>query len=255
MITIPAPTLPASAPLSQPMKIAVTGVKLADGSAAAPADIASAGVFVFRGSPGTGEVWDEAQKKWVASPADDALLQLQPIVAAPNQDSPAKLEATLVAIGKKDAANADAFAPAASGTPTYFVRALVKTTHAGTEDKGLSAPSAAFSFTDAASKSRFQTQFDTPSTKSEDAHKVRMQLRSESMQPVGYLEIRSQPDFEVEIANCDGSGNPLAKILLRANGEIHLTPGGGARVVIDSDIEVNRLTYAPAGGGPKKLLA
>lgn len=252
MITIPAPTLPASAPLSQPMKIAVSGVKLADGSAAAPADIASAGVLVFRGSPGTGEVWDEAQKKWVAAPAEDALMQLQPVVAAPTQD---KFEATLVAIGKKDAANADAFAAAESGQPTYFVRALVKTSHAGTEDQGLSAPSAAFSFTDSATKGRFQTRFDTPTTKSEDAHQVRMQLKSEAGPVSGYLEIRSQPDFQVEVANCDGSGNALAKVVLLANGDIHLTPGSGGRVVIGSDVEVNRLTYAPSGGGPKRVLA
>ena len=29
-----------------------------------------------------------------------------------------------------------------------------------------------------------------------------MQLKSEGMQAVGYLEIRSKPGFEVEIANC-----------------------------------------------------
>ena len=113
---------------------------------------------------------------WIAVPGDEQLRALQPIVAAPKQDVLSQFEATLVAIGKKDAANADTFAPAANGTPTYFVRALVKTSRAGNEDNGLSPPSAALSFTDSAAKNRFTTQFDTPTTKPEDAQKVRMQL-------------------------------------------------------------------------------
>jgi len=250
MINIPAPSLPASAPLTQPMKIAVKDVKLADGTAAAPADIASAGVLVFRGP---GEVWDEAQKKWVATPGDDQLLTLKPIVAAPSQEAPGQLEATLVAVGKKDAANADAFKPATGGSPNYFVRALVKTSRGGAADQGLSPPSGNFSFVDPAEKGRYQTQFDTPETKAEDATRVRMQLKRESMQSAGYLEIRSQPG-ELEIVNCDGAGNPLARVQLLANGDIRLTPGGGARVLIDSDVEINRLRYSPSGGGPKQWL-
>jgi hypothetical protein len=50
------------------------------------------------------------------------------------------------------------------------------------------------------------------------------------------------------------AGNPLARVQLLANGDIRLTPGGGARVLIDSDVEINRLRYSPSGGGPKQWL-
>ena len=69
---------------------------------------------------------------------------------------------------------------------------------------------------------------------------LRMLLKGDGLQPVGYLEIRAQPNFEVEIANCDAGGNVLAKVLLVASGEIRLTPAASARVVIDGDAETDR---------------
>jgi hypothetical protein len=80
-------------------------------------------------------------------------------------------------------------------------------------------------------------------------------LKSDSMQPAGYIEIRALPSFELEIANCDASGNALAKVVLQSNGQIHLTPASGQTVVIDGDVETSRIHYQPAAGGAKVWLA
>jgi hypothetical protein len=130
----------------------------------------------------------------------------------------------------------------------------VKTTR-GAQEITLSGPSPAFSFFDAAANSRFVTQFDTPTTAPDSAHKVRMQLKGDAMQPAGYLEIRAQPNCELEVANCDANGNVIARVLLRASGEIRLTPAPGSKVVIEGDAETQRLFYAPAAGGAKRWLA
>ncbi len=251
MATVPAPA-PASttAPLAKPLMIRLTDIKFADGTVAGEADVTLAGVLVFRGS----EFWDETQKTWRAAPGDDELKQAKPLVAAFKAGGAPAWEATLVAVGQKDAAGADVYKPAEAGAPTYSVRGLVKTKHAGVEETTLSAPSPTFTFADESANKRFTTQFDTPTTKPDEAHKVRMQLKGDAMQAAGYLEIRAQPNFEVEIANCDGSGNVLAKFLLVANGDIRLTPASGARVIVDSDIETNKVLYAPSGGGAKQWL-
>jgi hypothetical protein len=143
---------------------------------------------------------------------------------------------------------------ASAGNPQYYLRAFARAKRSGTDQTGLSTPSAAFTFFDESANSRFKTTFDTPTTKPDAAHVVRMQLKGDALQTAGYLEIRTQPGFEVEIANCDPSGSPLAKMVLRANGEIHLLPATGARVVVEGDLETNQILYAPSGGGPKVWL-
>lgn len=251
MLTVPTPQLPGpTTPLAKPLVLKIQDVKLSDGTPAGEGDVASAGVFVLRGSPGAAEFFDESQKSWRAVASDEALKELQPTVAVFKGGA---WEATFVGIGKKDAGDADAFAVASGGAPTYFVRALVKA-KAGPQDSALSAPSAAFTFIDEAANSRFVTQFDTPGTKPDAAHKVRMQLKGDALQAAGYLEIRAQPSFELEIANCDAAGNVLAKVLLLASGEIRLTPAAGSKVIIEGDAETQRIFYAPDGGGAKRWL-
>ena len=256
MLTVPAPTL-ASAAVSivKPMLLMVTDVRFADGSLAAEGDVLVAGVLVFRGAPGVAELWDEAQKTWRPAPAEEALKQTKPLVAVFKPGASPAWQATLVAIGQKDSADADAFNAAVNGSPSYFVRAVVKTKRGGVEQTALSPASALFTFVDSTANARFTTQFDTPTTKPDEAHKVRMLLKGDGLQPAGYLEIRAQPNFEVEIANCDAAGNVLAKVLLVASGEIRLTPAASARVVIDGDAETDRLLYAPVGGGAKRWLS
>ena len=255
MTTVPAPTLAASpAPMMKPLAITLSGVKFTDGTLAGEGDVVSAGVFVFRGAPGAGELWDDAHKTWRAAPSDDELGRGKPIAAMFKPNGAASWQAMLVAIGQKDAADADVYTAAVNGAPSYFVRGLVKSKRTGAEETTLGPPSAPFTFAAAGGNSRFTTEFDTPTTKPDAAHKVRLQLKNDAMQPAGYLEIRAQPSFEVEIASCDINGNPVAKVLLAANGDIRLTPGAGARVVLDGDIETGRILYAPAGGGAKQLL-
>jgi hypothetical protein len=256
MLTVPAPAL-ASAAVSivKPMLLTVTDVRLTSGSVVAEGDVAAAGILVFRGAPGAAELWDETKKAWRSAPADEALKQAKPIVALFKPGASPAWQATFVTIGQKDSAGADAFGAAVNGAPSYFVRAVVKARRGGAEETALSPPSAPFRFVDPSANARFATQFDSPTTKSDEAHRVRMQLKGDGLQPAGYLEIRAQPNFEVEIANCDAGGNVLAKVLLVASGEIRLTPAASARVVIDGDAETDRLLYAPAGGGAKRWLS
>jgi hypothetical protein len=253
MITIPAPAVPSpTLPLEKPLSITLAGLTFGDGSALGASDSAAIGVLVFRGSPGTAEVWDDARKSWRPTPPDNQLLSLKPVTAVAKNGA---FTATLVAVGQKDSAGDDVFTVAAGGVPSYFMRAVAKARHAGEEESGQSPPSPAFTFTSSAENARFAASFDTPSTKPDEAHKVRLQLKGDAMQPAGFIEIRALPSFEVEIANCDSGGNTLARVVLQSSGEIHLTPAAGQRVVIDGDAETNRLLYAPAGGGAKHWLA
>jgi hypothetical protein len=253
MLNVPAPTLPGpTADLEKPLVATLAAPTFADGSAATASDVTSIGVFAFRGTPGTAQVWDDAQRSWRAVASDNDLLQLKPLPAAPKNGT---WQATIVGIGQKDSAGADVYAAASGGNPQYFLRALAKTKHAGTQDSGLSPASPPFIFTSSAANARYTVAFDTPDTKPDAAHKARMMLKSDSMQPVGYVEIRALPSFEVEIANCDASGNTLARVLLQSNGQVHLTPAAGQTVVIDGDVETGRIYYAPAGGGAKVWLA
>ncbi len=254
-LSISPPTLPgATLPLSKPAIATLAGVAFADGSAVAPADVSAIGVFAFRGPPGGGQIWDDAAKAWSPIPADAQIMSLKPLVATPKNGGGATWTATLVAIGQKDAGGADAYAAASGGNPQYYLRAFARAKRNGSDQTGLSTPSAAFTFVDDSANSRFTTTFDTPSTKPDSAHVVRIQLKGDALQTAGYVEIRAQPGFEVEIANCDAAGNPLARMVLRSNGAIHLLPAGGARVIVEGDLETNRILYAPAGGGPKVWL-
>jgi hypothetical protein len=256
MATVPAPTLASTAaPMAKPLIITLADVKFADSSVATETDVTSAGILVFRGNPGAGELWDEAQKAWRAAPGDDELKSAKPVIAVFKQGASPSWQATLVAVGQKDASDADAYKMAENGTPSYFARGLVKTKRGGVEETTLGPASVPFTFVDANANSRFTTQFDSPSTKPDEAHKVRMQLKGDGLQAAGYLEIRAQPNFEVEIANCDAGGNVLAKVLLVASGDIRLAPAAGARVIVDGDVEANRVMYVPSGGGAKHWLA
>ena len=252
MLNVPAPNLPGStAALEKPLVVTLAAPKLADGSAATPADLASIGVLTFRGTPGSAQVWDAGQKSWKPFGSDNDLLQLKVLPAALKDGS---WQATIVGIGQKDSAGAEVYNPASGGTPQYFLRALA-TAKKGNQDSGLSPPSTTFTFTSSMANTRYTVAFDTPDTMPDAAHKARMMLKSDAMQPAGYIEIRALPSFEVEIANCDSSGNALAKVLLQANGDIHLTPASGQRVVIGGDVETGRILYAPSGGGAKVWLA
>lgn len=243
MITLPPPALPTSvASTEEPLKVLLTGLRNDDGSAVTKDQITFIGVFVFRGA----QFWDDKAKQWIDTPPDSQLLQRQPLAAIYKEGA---WEAILVGLGQKDAAGADVYTPGLS----YFVRAFVATAGEKSE-KVLSAPSPTFTFVDAAARKRFSLQFQTPETKAEAANRVRIQLKGDALQVAGFVEVRAQPSFEVEIANCDASGNKLAQVLLRANGEIVLTPAAGTRVTIDGDIETNRVLYAPSGGGVKQWL-
>ena len=252
MLTIPQAQFPAGpAALMQPLVFTVSGVLTENGEPAVPSELASVGVLVFRGSPGAPELWDEAQKTWVPSPPDQALGAAKVLAGTPSAADPPTWQATLVAIAQKDTTGAPVFSSAVSGMPSYFVRAVVQRLGGAAEVGQASAP---FTFFDASEKARFTAEFDTPSTKDEDAHRVRIMLKGDARQQVGYVEIRSLPDFQVEIAACSAAGSPTAKVLLSGNGQITLAPASGSRVVISGDLEVEQVFYRRNSDGVKEWL-
>jgi hypothetical protein len=239
--------------LAKPVAASLSGLKYPDGGAVAVADVGLIGVFAFRGASAAEQMWDEAARRWRPTPSDNDIMNLKPLPATAASGGGAAWTATLVAIGQKDSAGADVYVAASGGSPKYYLRAFARARRAGSDQSGLSVPTAAFTFADDSVNNRFTTKLDNP-PQLDSAHVVRMQLKSDALLPAGYLEIRSQPGFEVEIANCDAAGVALAKFLLRSNGEIHLTPGAGARIVLDGDVETGRVLYQPGGGGPKQWL-
>jgi len=252
MLNIPAPTLPApSLPLSQPAKTLLAGLTYGDGSAVAPTDVSSIGVFTFRGASSAAEFWDAGAKAWRPTPADAEIMTLQPLAAAP-QSGATGWTATLLALGQKDAAGNDVYSAASGGNPRYYLRGFAHARHAGHDELGLSALTPGFTFVDLSSNARFKTELEPAAADS--AHRVRMLLRGDALQTAGYLEIRSQPAFEIEISNCNGAGVPLATVVLRGNGDIQLIPGGGGHVIVEGDLETQHILYAPAGGGAKQWL-
>jgi hypothetical protein len=52
----------------------------------------------------------------------------------------------------------------------------------------------------------------------------------------------------------DGSGNAEASVEIETDGTIRLTPAPGRRVVIAGDVDVDRVTYLPSAGLPRKTL-
>ena len=149
MLTVAAPALATTAvSIAKPMLLTVTDVRLPNGSMATGSDVTAAGVLMFRGSPGTGELWDQTSKAWRPALSDETLKQAKPIVAVFKPAASPAWQATFVAIGQKDSADVDAFSAAVNGSPGYFVRALVKAKRGGIEETALSPASAPFTFVD-----------------------------------------------------------------------------------------------------------
>ena len=82
---------------------------------------------------------------------------------------------------------------------------------------------------------------------------MRFRLRDGAGQFSAWLRLRSNPR-EVELANFDGAGAPLASVRLTATGAIELRPAPGQPVRVMSDLETERIRYQPFGGGAKQNL-
>jgi hypothetical protein len=256
-LTVPAPLIsydPAgpSAQLDKPVNLKLPPVRYDDGQAVLQDQLQKIGAFVYRKNGAVEELWNETEQAWQPSTTDLAALATLtplPLVFKPGEAAP--WQGLLVAAGQKDKAGAPRFDKAVNGQPVYRLRALAQFKRDGVLAEGLGAPGADLSFVSADDTKRFAMRFDTETPA--DCTVVRLQLKTASLQPASYVELRAN-GAAVEIANCDGSGQPMARVLLTAAGDIELRPYAGRRVVVHGDLETEHLRYLPAGGSVKQDL-
>jgi hypothetical protein len=257
-LTVPVPQIvldpPAGPPqLEKPVTVSLGAVRYPDATTLGQDDMRAIGVFVFRGTPGSEEVWDEGTKTWKSTPINAAsLAALTPVPMMPVGGGPPDWTGILIAAGQKDASGADRFLAASSGTPRYRLRAFARGQRDGLDYSGLSAQSPDLLFTSAAANRRFAVALDPPESAS--ATTARMVLKNAALLDAGYVEIRTAGGQEVEIANCDTSGAVLARVRLTSSGDIQLEPAAGRRIVFTGPLEADEITYQPHGGGSRLTL-
>ncbi len=261
-LSVPPPAFlldpPAGPPvLEKPVRVQIGTLHFGDGAEVMVEHARMVGLFVYRTLSGGEEIWDEGTQTWTAPPAtlDDLAAALKPMGLAPSPPPPpppAPAQAPIwngmvVAAGQKDAGGGDRFIKASGGAPAYRVRAFGSAERNGEQYAGLSDPSPDLLFVSMADSQRFAVALD-PSPK--DPTSARMVLKNSALVQTGYVEIRAaSPGPQIEIANCDASGNALARITLAADGSIHLTPGGSGQVVLHGTLHADIIDYLQSGGG------
>jgi serine/threonine protein kinase len=117
------------------------------------------------------------------------------------------------------------------------------------EEIVLSGPSANISFGGSSDKN-LMVMGPGDDEKPEDATEARLLLKNTSLNEIGGLHIvRDSPGARVTLANAAG-----ASIVLHADGHIELAPAPGKNVLVVGDLETEKITYRPGGGGGKKVL-
>lgn len=247
---VPVPELawkpPGGAPqIQQPVDLRLPALQFPDGAEATEADAQIVGAYVYRLGVAGEELWNETEKRWTEVPAELGALPPLPLVYKAGDPFP--WQGMLVAIGQKDKDDNPRFQPAAAGAPRYRLRAFAHFKRDGVEFSGLSAPSPELQFVDAQQSERFKVLMDPEDT--QQIEELKLLLKNASLAQAGYLKISTRGGQQVEIANCDASGNPLASVLLKADGSIVLQPGPGRKIVLGGDLEAQRIRYQPSGGG------
>ena len=239
----------ALAPIEKPVKVSLPPLVLPDGSEPQADDVVKFGVFVFRAN---GEVWNDKAQRWQPAPLDaEEFGALEPLALTKKDGEALPWQAELVAIGQQDSAKAPRYLPVNDGGGAYRLRAYAQVRKAGLVHIGLGPFSADLSFARTLGEERLGMQFDTGSA--QDCTEARLRLRDAAGQPSGWLRLRAGPR-EVELANYDGGGGPLASIRLTGDGNIELRAAPGRSVFLMSDLEAGRIRYQPSGGGGKQVL-
>jgi len=221
--------------LEQPVEVGLAAVRYPEGVALAPeSGLAKLGVFVYRLAGAGEEIWNEGEQQWQGAPGDLAsLAALEPLALAPGKKgAPLPWQGVLVAAGQKDKHDAERFAAAAGGTPRYRLRAFAAAKRDAIEYAGLSAASAELAFVSAAEGKRFELVMEPEKIK--ECERMRFLLKDAALREAAYVELRASGGREVEIVNCDASGQPLASVRLAADGDIVLKPAPGKGVAIET---------------------
>jgi hypothetical protein len=252
-MTIPKPTLQfedaggGTAALEKPVNVLIGEVK--EGTTALGPDLlATFGLFSYRrATSGAGlEIWDDGAKQWKPDPGT-AVDSIKPSMLANKQGDPNPWQGIVVAAGGKDSSGQPQFAKAKSGYPSYSFRAWFATKD-GT-DKKLSDPTDNLQFVGSSDKN-LMVVGPGDDEKPEEATQSRVQLKDTSLNVIGQLLIeRDSPGARVTVSNAAG-----ASVVLHPDGHIELKPAAGKNVVVSGDLETERITYQPSGGGPKREL-
>lgn len=244
-----------AATLEKPIDVKCAAVMFPNGNAFDQSKLGAAGFFTYRQSaPGAlFHIWDEGAKEWTPDPGAP-LPDAQPKPFAFKQGDPLPWQGLLIAVGQKDKAGQNQFAPAVNDFPLYFTRAYFASTVAGTPFSGLSAPSASVRFIRVADTMLAGVEIGE-GEEPPNATQIRVFLRYPEKHNIGIVQItRSGSDAQVDIANLNANGSVKAVIRLLANGDISLEPAPGRRVIVAAPLETETILYRPAGGGAKQLL-
>lgn len=225
VLQVPVPTLSftavggGSAPLEQPVAIALAEVRFPDGSAMTTDDYAGATAVLSRvAAPGAApEVWDGGSKSWRTAAGAD-LIQLGGVPLVPPPSGTAPWQGLLLSATVQDAAGVPQLQAAVAHFPQYTVRGALQAKRGATTARGVGVESAPIEFAAASKILEVDTSSGTP---------------------------------VITITNRSSGGAPLARVRLEADGGITLLPMAGRRVVIQGDLEAEHVRYLPAGGGAK----
>jgi hypothetical protein len=236
---------PADAPqLEQPVEVKLAALHFPDGAEATDAEAQVVGAYVYRVSSAGEQLWNEKEQSWTDAPDD--LSALPPLALQYKAGDALPWRGLLVAIGMKDKDGNDRFAVASGSEPRYRLRAYGRFKRDDGDYAGLSVPSAEISFVSAADSRRFSIDMQPdPDT----AQEVTLVLKNASLAKAGYVKISTTGGQVVEIGNLDPSGAPLALVQLAADGSILLQPAAGKKIVLQGDLEAQRIRYQPSGGG------
>jgi hypothetical protein len=262
-LIVPVPDLkykalaPGVAPQEQPVEVRLGPVQSADGSPFTPftvRDLVSPGFLIYRQSgPGASlEVWDVDREAWQPE-STTRLDDLKVQAMAFKEGDPLPWQGLLVALGYKDGTGKDLFERQTSGFPRYSFRARFVGKFGEEQVKGLSPLSAFVGFASITDQNRagFAIQ---PDGQPKDATQMRLFLRNAALQRIGSVEIRTDGGSAViEITNFTAGETPLARVSLLATGEIRLSPANTQKVVIEGDLETNRIRYLPSVGVGNKV--
>jgi len=258
-LTVPVPQLQydprgPAAQLEKQVNVKLAAVTYDDGQAATQDELQKIGAFVYRVATqgGSEEIWNDAEQAWQPAVTDvTTLAGLTPIALTFKPGDAAPWQGMLVAAGQKDKDGTARYGKSVNGHPVYRLRGFAQFKRNGVTAAGLSAPTADLSFVSAIDNQRFGISFDTETAA--DCTLARVQIKHPGLQPAGYVELRASGP-EIEIANCDAGGQPIARVLLTAAGDIELRPAAGRKVIVQGDLEAEHVRYLPAGGAVKQDL-
>jgi hypothetical protein len=224
---------PTNATMERPLQVQV-GAILADGTPVDPAtQPLLAGFEVLRQHGPAVEVFDATAGTWAPDHPDPAR-QATPLTYTPGGPRPwagVLIGSTLKGLAATDdvfvrAVAAPALDPAArvTGGPSGRVRLR-------------------------SMKDAMRAGLVLDPDKPESATSIEMVLRDGALNQVGVVRLSTAGGgCVVEISNSAG-----ASVVLRDNGDIELTPGGGAAVHVNADLVASRLFRSAGGGAPVEV--